>query len=375
MENLEENDDFIDEKTTATFAFRKKGKNALEKQFAASSQHFFESSSNQPSANSGGPSSGLDASKVPLIDSEKYSKILKTLTDSHQGNIDILQEKYQDRYFLKWLKLMYFGYNILLHGYGSKVSLIEDFRQAYLLHFHHVVIKGFYPGLTMKHIMSSLSDNIDFGNKFTPNSLDKFCSEFAEHFQRKNIDLFIVIPSMDSAMVKIPKLQQLLLNLTKIPKTHIVASIDHINADLLWDTESKCQMNWLKFDCTTYENYTIETSFENSLLHNSSGALALSSLANVAASLTPNAKKILEVIISFYLNSDDSKCAGMLFQNCYLQCRENFLVNSDLSLRAQLTEFIDHGLVSMKKNSEGGELIILNLTRSVMSAYLENNRN
>ena len=82
----------------------------------------------------------------------------------------------------------------------------------------------------------------------------------------------------------------------------------------------------------------------------------------------------MNLIISFYLNSDDSKCAGM-FQNCYLQCRENFLVNSDLSLRAQLTEFIDHGLVSMKKNSEGGELIIPNLTRSVMSAYLENNRN
>ena len=362
---------------SANFGFRKQGKTSkltLEKEFAAQSQHFFESSSAQSAVNTGVPSSGLDSSKLPLIDSQKYAQILKNLKDSHEDHIQQLREKYEKRYFIKWLRLMYFGYNILMHGYGSKISLIESFRQHYLMNFNHVVVKGYYPGLNLKHVMNSISENVGFSNTFTPNNMDKFCAAFSDHFVKRDLDLFIVIPSIDIALVKINKLSQLIASLVKMRRVHFLVSIDHINAELLWDNEAKCEMNWLKFDCTTYENYTIETSFENSLLHNSSGALALSSLASVAQSLTPNAKKILEVIINFYLKSADSKCDGMLFQQCYLHCRENFLVNSDLSLRAQLREFIDHGLVTMKKNVEGIELICLNLTRSVMTTYLENNK-
>lgn len=40
---------------------------------------------------------------------------------------------------------------------------------------------------------------------------------------------------------------------------------------------------------------------------------------------------------------------GLCFQDFYQQCREAFLVNSDLTLRAQLTEFRDHKLIRTKK--------------------------
>lgn len=40
---------------------------------------------------------------------------------------------------------------------------------------------------------------------------------------------------------------------------------------------------------------------------------------------------------------------GLSFQDFYQQCREAFLVNSDLTLRAQLTEFRDHKLIRTKK--------------------------
>lgn len=41
--------------------------------------------------------------------------------------------------------------------------------------------------------------------------------------------------------------------------------------------------------------------------------------------------------------------AGMAFQNLYHKCREAFLVNSDLTLQAQLVEFKDHRLIRSKK--------------------------
>ena len=39
----------------------------------------------------------------------------------------------------------------------------------------------------------------------------------------------------------------------------------------------------------------------------------------------------------------------MSFGDLYQKCREKFLVNSDLTLRAQLTEFKDHKLIKFKK--------------------------
>ena len=41
--------------------------------------------------------------------------------------------------------------------------------------------------------------------------------------------------------------------------------------------------------------------------------------------------------------------AGLSFNVCYSKCREQFLVNSDSTLKAQLIEFRDHKLITSKK--------------------------
>ena len=40
---------------------------------------------------------------------------------------------------------------------------------------------------------------------------------------------------------------------------------------------------------------------------------------------------------------------GLSFHALYRSCREQFLVNTDATLRAQLTEFRDHKLIRYKK--------------------------
>lgn len=52
---------------------------------------------------------------------------------------------------------------------------------------------------------------------------------------------------------------------------------------------------------------------------------------------------ISAIDIDFYFSS------GMSLQDLYQRCRESFLVNSDLTLRAQLIEFRDHKLIKSKK--------------------------
>lgn len=53
------------------------------------------------------------------------------------------------------------------------------------------------------------------------------------------------------------------------------------------------------------------------------------------------------------------------------RCWEKFLVNSDLSLRAQLTEFKDHKLIRFKKGTDGVETIIIPLDEIKLKDFIE----
>jgi len=83
---------------------------------------------------------------------------------------------------------------------------------------------------------------------------------------------------------------------------------------LVWDSTKCSRFNWLWFDVTTYESYSEETSYENSLLLQQSGALALSSLMHVIRSLTPNAKGIFLLLARHQLEhgKDNVGYQGML---------------------------------------------------------------
>lgn len=62
---------------------------------------------------------------------------------------------------------------------------------------------------------------------------------------------------------------------------------------------------------------------------------------------------------------------GLSFQDFYQQCREAFLVNSDLTLRAQLTEFRDHRLIRTKKGPDGVEHLLIPVDSQTLTNFLE----
>lgn len=63
-------------------------------------------------------------------------------------------------------------------------------------------------------------------------------------------------------------------------------------------------------------------------------------------------------------------CSGMAFKDLYRAAREGFLVSSDLALRAQLTEFIDHKLVKTKRNVDGAEYLQIPLDNALLQQFL-----
>ena len=80
---------------------------------------------------------------------------------------------------------------------------------------------------------------------------------------------------------------------------------------LVWDQTKFSRFRWVWQDVTTFTLYLAETSYENSLLVQQSGGLALRSLAHVMRSLTPNARKIFELLAQYQLdNADNSSFVG-----------------------------------------------------------------
>ncbi|CAH1773104.1 unnamed protein product, partial [Owenia fusiformis] len=308
---------------------------------------------------------------TPRMDQAALQDALSGVTASHKSQREELHREHTSL-FNKWMLQMCNGYNLLLYGVGSKRSLIEELRTTLLKGFSHLVVNGYFPSLTLKHILNSITEDIldHRGNFRSPMDQYEFIKD---HFETgDHEDLYLIVHNIDGAMLRAEKVQAVLSLLAQIQGFHIIASIDHINAPLIWDQRKSSGFNWLWYDVTTFEPYIEETSYENSLLVQQSGVLALSSLTHVMRSLTPNAKGIFLLLVRYQLdNKDNPQYSGMSFQDLYQKCREAFLVNSDQTLNTQLVEFKDHKLIRSKKNYDGVEQLMIPLDAATLNEFLD----
>ena len=82
---------------------------------------------------------------------------------------------------------------------------------------------------------------------------------------------------------------------------------------LVWDQTEVSRFSWICYDVSTYEFYTDETTYENSLVYQGS-TLQLSSLIHVMHSLTHNAREIFLLLVKHQLASHDSSIyTGMCY--------------------------------------------------------------
>lgn len=319
--------------------------------------------------------STLDRLKTPRLPHDQLFRLLKELQGSkeHQNAIKKLHEEY-DSYFTKWLLLMNEGYNILLYGLGSKRNLLQSFHSKMLADKPVIVVNGFFPTLTIKDILEAITGDILDLNVHSANFHELVDIIEEEFSYLPDTHLFLIVHNLDGTMLRNNKAQNILARLAKIDNIHLLASIDHINTPLIWDSSKLSYYNFSWWDVTTMLPYSDETAFENSLLVQNSGALALSSMKNVFQSLTSNSRGIFLAIVRYQLaNKGNPHYPGMLFKDLYSSCREAFLVSSDLALRAQLTEFIDHKLVRMKRTVDGAENLLIPIEHGLLQQFVEEN--
>ncbi|XP_029394935.1 origin recognition complex subunit 2 [Mus pahari] len=305
------------------------------------------------------------------VDQKTLHNLLRKFVPSFSAEIEQLNQQHE-KLFHKWMLQLHLGFNIVLYGLGSKRDLLEKFRTTMLQDSIHVVINGFFPGVSVKSILNSITEDVLSHMGTFQSVLDQRDWIIDRFKEDSSLELFLLIHNLDSQMLRGDNSQQILGQLSSLHNVYLIASIDHLNAPLMWDHAKQSLYNWLWYETTTYSPYTEETSYENSLLVKQSGSLPLSSLIHVLRSLTPNARGIFRLLMKFQLDNQDSPSyIGLSFQDFYQQCREAFLVNSDLTLRAQLTEFRDHKLIRTKKGTDGVEYLLIPVDSGILADFLE----
>uniref|UniRef100_A0A8B9Z5S0 Origin recognition complex subunit 2 n=1 Tax=Buteo japonicus TaxID=224669 RepID=A0A8B9Z5S0_9AVES len=305
------------------------------------------------------------------LNQQTLHDLLKKAPLAYAAEIKELNQQHESL-FSRWMLQLHLGFNIVLYGLGSKRDLLEKFRTSVLKDSVHLVVNGYFPSITVRSILNSITEEVlnHIGTFRSPlDQLEFIIKRFKED---SSLQLYVLIHNLDSQMLRGERSQRILAQLSSLPSIYLIASIDHINAPLMWDQAKLSLYNWLWYETTTFSPYVEETSYENSFLVQQSGSLALSSLTHVLRSLTLNARGIFRLLAQYQLeNKDNPSYPGLSFQDFYQQCREAFLVNSDLTLRAQLTEFRDHKLIRTKRGADGVEYLLIPVDDSTLTDFLE----
>lgn len=191
-------------------------------------------------------------------------------------------------------------------------------------------------------------------------------------------DLFLLIHSIDVLYTKNVKIRNFLYNLySSVPNVRILATVDHMNSPLLWSLTEASAYRWLWFHKTTFEPYLMErkhSSSQSSVFSTgskswkqSTNLLAVSQVYN---SVNDNARKIFITILKLSLDPT-ARNSTFPFFSLYLTCREEFIVNSEVTLREHLAEFKYHNLIKITKASDGAESIQVTIDKNTVKRFME----
>ncbi|KAG0324798.1 Origin recognition complex subunit 2 [Podila horticola] len=323
-------------------------------------------------------------SKLPTLDHGDFVQALKRTPAKHTREMEMLTLLYEEQ-FPQWYFELVSGFNLLIYGYGSKRQLLTKFATTVLTDAPLIIVNGYFPTLNLKDILDKiLSTALQYsGPAGTLQEQIAFIHAYFKQHDRAVQKLYLLVHNIDGSGLRSEKAQTALSLLASCPQVHMVASIDHINANILWDTVKAARFQWCWHELTTFKSYLAETSFENSIMVRQ-GELGARGIQFVLASLTSNGKGLFKVLAEYQIQNERESSGsgsgesknqaemGMAYSALFKKCQENFLVSNAVTFRTQLTEFRDHRIVQSKKGADGVEILYIPLSANVLEGILDN---
>ncbi|UJR27225.1 hypothetical protein I4U23_008521 [Adineta vaga] len=262
--------------------------------------------------------------------------------------------------FEEWFRYLRAGFNILLHGVGSKKSLLSLFFKKYLKNeYLTFIIHGFMPNISIKHVLQTLCSCSEI-NINSANNNDECMKDIIQRIEEKKLHVYLLINNIDGMNFRNTNIQNLFKSAAQCQYIHILATIDHIHGPLIWNQQSLTSFRWIWYAIHTWLPYIDETTNERlNTIRSKTSQLSISAVEHVIESLTPNARRIFRLLMEAFLANMNAKdYEGMKFTELYEQCKRSFYVNNEQNLRLQLIEFIDHRLIKLGKSANDGQEIV-----------------
>ncbi|PQM34939.1 origin of replication complex subunit 2 [Prunus yedoensis var. nudiflora] len=294
-------------------------------------------------------------SDIDVVDEPELIAAASKIEPKHEKEVKELMNSYKSSY-TEWAFELRCGLGLLMYGFGSKKALLEDFASTSLTEYSVVVVNGYLPGINIKQVVAALAEllwdqlkskrkNPGSSSKvqqpFSSRSMDDLLA-FLDEDRTNECYVCVVIHNIDGPGLRDSETQQVLARVASCSHIRMVASIDHVNAPLLWDKKMvHTQFNWCWHHVPTFAPYK---------------------------SLTSNAQSVFKVLAEYQLSHSNEE--GMPVDNLYASCRERFLVSSQLTLNSHLTEFKDHELVKTKRNSDGQDCLHIPLTNEALEKLI-----
>ncbi|KAG2497585.1 hypothetical protein HYH03_004331 [Edaphochlamys debaryana] len=307
--------------------------------------------------------------------------------------------------FDDWHSRLRSNFSVLLYGFGSKRALLEEFARtlagsrnrgdAAVLVFH-----GYNPRCTAREVVAGVAGalmqrsfrNLGSGASAAaaaagtcaasgaastaavggvgggaPGALRSLVEDIRAEPPGRHA--FVVIHNIDGPGLRAD--MSLLSALAACPQVHVIASVDHCMAPLLWDAADAARFRWQYINATTFLPYTAEISGAPSVLVGAfKSGVVTAGAGTVLRSLVLGAQEVFRLLAEHLLEDEESE--GVAFAHLYRMCRERFLVRDERVLRQHLVEFVDHQLVRLRPASDNsGELLAIPMPRSDIRAVLD----
>ncbi|KAJ2549760.1 Origin recognition complex subunit 2 [Coemansia sp. RSA 1933] len=335
----------------------------------------------------GAKTSDNTLSKLPHLSQAECRAILAKTPVKHKEEMELLEGMHR-QLFHQWRFELDCDFNLVFYGYGSKRRLLNSFATQMTADAPIVIVNGFFPALNLKQSLEKIVTQV-LRLSDTTGSIADLASLVHGYFSSdvRDVDsMTLVVHNIDGPCLR--KHQASLAVLASCTNIRLLASIDHIEAPLIWDSSTVTRFNWAWHDLTTFEPYTVETSYEN--FSADTTEIGPRGVLHVLASLTENAKSIFKILAEFQItesvmDSGDgggasssgaqkntgSKIPEMPYTSYFAACRDQFLVSNDMTFRSQLTEFRDHKVIQSRHASDGTEFVHIPLDEATLGTILE----
>ncbi|EDQ87772.1 uncharacterized protein MONBRDRAFT_26897 [Monosiga brevicollis MX1] len=275
---------------------------------------------------------------------------LQRVPDEWTSQREALRLRHEKRFHL-WASRLQAGFNLLFYGVGSKKELLTLFAERHLRHRDIVSINGFFPSMSIKQVLDVICErHLGYQGRFRSalEQLDFIAATLAS--SEENVaPMTLLIHNIDGLMLRNDLAQTILSGLAALPSVSLVASIDHVNAPLLWDQGKLARFSFAWIEATTFAHYKLETAYSNSILSRTS-VVSVAAAVVVMKSLTHNGRKAFWTLLQHQSdNLDNPNYPGLRFADYLALCQQNFSAHDEARLKAYMTEYRDHQLVTSRK--------------------------